>query len=1072
MASKQVFFGIVLVVLFSLFATAQNESYSTVSPSQPFASSETSSTSSSGGFAQPMQVSPSVQQMVPQAVSSGFGAPSDFGPMEECLANKCTNLPPETAYSDCKNKCYEENKQFIDEGSNGFNNVPQPMQVRQPQQPMQPSFGGGQGGSSMPADAISRCVEKNCKTGSSNYADCKQNCVDILSDYEQSINEDNSRGGFSQDFGINIPVQSTRQSVNNLEEKQKQIMENILSKQGGPGGCKSLEKCEEYCNQPDNSKACFEWAQKNLPQELKQSVVKPQMAVQQVPSGFDYQGFGQFQDIPVEEIVLGKLGEMIFSKYDESDLASKCSDQPKLVELAMSFIDETTDLASLCEPIKDGLAKVSESEQMCSQMQGGNQRIDYPNSESFAITCPPNEASYIEFCKKQLDADFDRRISETADNAKYNCEEDWIRNKYDFLQRCNNPERTEPSCDKQAYVNQCISREQSNQQNQVMPPQENQQNQYDPQQKYPQGSIEDCVARTCPQSNSPDYPACKQRCAEQSKTGQSQPPGQWVATTQPQSTFVCPSFQMPSQDWFNNCKNSGGQVLDLTDDRGCKLPPKCSIGLMLPVNPPSPTPFVSTQPSTQTPYATPVTITTPAPTAASTEVPSSTPAPTLAPTASTTPTPTPVSTTPTPTPVSTPAPTPFVNQSGFPLGLLTGWIVETQVSGGGQGYSATDRCARDAERMFSDKNFLQNCRQMTEDGFTYSNPWNAGPADYCSKETFITACSKARTVQDTNQMRKQQADSGELCALRAKRELRNFQQFCKDSTRGKDDCLKQTNRGKEFLQKQLDKCVSVATKGGIKAALEKKVTEFCKVSRYRTKMITADVSQITGSEVIPVIIAAAEDISSADEGKLKALVKIDAFFTIASLRIYSGKIPADKFNELKALPFVQDAKLDHIARSIAASNVVQRQLAGGVTIGRELTALELTRQLANDEVKPIISYEQQRLMNVTENLEQLKAKEGAGNPVYQVQWLLGFAQDNEKQLSQDFNVEGARMNETVANLEKLASQVDDLAVRASLMEQITSLKVQQQNLQTNAVNKAKFSQGLLGMIRSALPFGG
>ena len=54
-------------------------------------------------------------------------------------------------------------------------------------------------------------------------------------------------------------------------------------------------------------------------------------------------------------------------------------------------------------------------------------------------------------------------------------------------------------------------------------------------------------------------------------------------------------------------------------------------------------------------------------------------------------------------------------------------------------------------------------------------------------------------------------------------------------------------------------------------------------------MITADVSQITGSEVIPVIIAAAEDISSADEGKLKALVKIDAFFTIASLRIYSGK---------------------------------------------------------------------------------------------------------------------------------------------------------------------------------------
>lgn len=43
------------------------------------------------------------------------------------------------------------------------------------------------------------------------------------------------------------------------EDKARQI----LAAQGGPGGCKTFDECEDFCENPDNQLTCFEFAEKN-----------------------------------------------------------------------------------------------------------------------------------------------------------------------------------------------------------------------------------------------------------------------------------------------------------------------------------------------------------------------------------------------------------------------------------------------------------------------------------------------------------------------------------------------------------------------------------------------------------------------------------------------------------------------------------------------------------------------------------------------------------------------------------------------------------------------------------------
>ena len=234
--------------------------------------------------------------------------------------------------------------------------------------------------------------------------------------------------------------------------------------------------------------------------------------------------------------MLGKIGEKIFSQYDEADLQAKCSDESNLVDLAMGFVDEAEDLNSFCEPIKDGLSKVAEGELLCSQFDKGpdsGPSFGGPyGQEQYVPSCQPDEGKFIEFCKKQFVSEVDRRSTDFTREVKYECEEEWIRNKYDFVERCTNVNRQDPPCDKIEYVNYCISRNQYHQ---------------DKNPPGPQPSIGG-DNRQCPQQ--PALPA----------------------------------------SWVDGCKKAGGQIIDVTDNRGCKLTPKCTVGGVVPsYQPPYPT---------------------------------------------------------------------------------------------------------------------------------------------------------------------------------------------------------------------------------------------------------------------------------------------------------------------------------------------------------------------------------------------------------------------------------------------------------------------------------------------------
>lgn len=74
---------------------------------------------------------------------------------------------------------------------------------------------------------------------------------ELRQDFEQRKKEfDQQRRGPQKRPSIDVQID---------EEKAKQI----LADEGGPGGCKTFEECGRFCDNPDNQKTCFEFAEKH-----------------------------------------------------------------------------------------------------------------------------------------------------------------------------------------------------------------------------------------------------------------------------------------------------------------------------------------------------------------------------------------------------------------------------------------------------------------------------------------------------------------------------------------------------------------------------------------------------------------------------------------------------------------------------------------------------------------------------------------------------------------------------------------------------------------------------------------
>ncbi|MBI4360367.1 hypothetical protein HY572_01190 [Candidatus Micrarchaeota archaeon] len=563
----------------------------------------------------------------------------------------------------------------------------------------------------------------------------------------------------------------------------------------------------------------------------------------------DYRAFGGFEGLSDDPAFVGfgvfkLIGEKMMQKYGEENLKAKCDNQPELVDLVLSeFQQSGLDLnKEFCSEIKNGLEYCEEGKKQCEMIgnpEFGGPRFGPPGEEeAFSFSCPPDKAQILSACKSRMEKEFSRGFSEREQDLDDDCEVRWEFEQGHFSQQCEGGQIRLPEfCSKDKFISQCLERSSGYEQPYPGQPPEGQPGQ-PPYGDYNKGQPQP-IQRQCP--SGPQLPqAWYDNCqstggfAEKQtdrngcvfnivcKYGQTTPP---TSSPYPQTGKYCPS-DAERQQAKNTCTGGGGTWSENSHD-GCI--------------------YVQCQgASGTTPYPSPTAW--PSPTAGSYPSPTAWPSPTSGPTCPSldeaykqsclsgggT-----VSTVqqsgctyyqcqyPTaPSPTAWPSPTagPYPSPSGEPYPSPTAWpspTTQAQVASSpftafitGQ-ISASERCEQEWQQQ--QPRFERECSRMQQQGPQF-NP--------CSKDSFVAFCRQEQ--QKYMQKERERIDFGRICELESKRMLRDLERYCKDTGRGKEQCLKETERGCEFGRKQLARCEELTQPDQIRPAVEKAVARGCR----------------------------------------------------------------------------------------------------------------------------------------------------------------------------------------------------------------------------------------------------
>ncbi len=833
-------------------------------------------------------------------------------------------------------------------------------------------------------------------------------------------------------------------------------------------------------------------------------------------------GFMGPMDIPVEDIVMGKIGEYLEQNYNVEDFAGKCQNQQEIVDFLHNYLQTGGGITEeLCGPMSEGLEKCGEAKKMCEQVKQFNgPGMTGPGGE--IQTCPPDKEKMASQCLERYKSEYETRKEEESGRAELDCEREWQFNSGNIQMNCPSAANQQQYQQPQQYPGQQYPQQQPGQPGQ----------QY-PQQQYPQ------------------------------------PPQQGYPTPQPyqqQPTPVpCPQFVDKPPAWYSDCMRSGYSE-KVTDSNGCIVDVQCKQG-QVPASPNASAPSggpvcaagqktcdgnklrecdpsgqwnmvtdclygcengqcrpaTSTQPTTY-PSASPVASSTPAPAGCQYGNPPCPQGQNCENNQCITPngcqynnpacgpdqdcvnnqcqpkagcqynnpacSPDQVCTNNQCAPAATP--TPEANLSNAPALVrraITGWIIAPPAAEQYQREQAMPQPQQPMQPQYQQQyqqpqqyapgtgpgqggnyvmqNGPQNQPMPSGGGGQQNCPWNICDRNaFCSHDTFLQKCVEGRSAQMGSA---QGVDFNKLCELESKFNLKSMERFCKDQSRGYEDCISQTSKQCEYMQQQLAKCKEMTDSARLKELLAKIVGKFCKMAplKSRIKVEQKDIGDFSSAEIVPVVAATKDGISAEEEQKLKSVAEsVDGYVSVSGLRLYSVKVRASRFNELKSLPFVQDAKLDHVRRAMESGGGAGQPAGPQQTqrLDDAISTLEASKDLLDSDLAPWVSAEQDRLMGVSSELQTIDNESKKKDAFYQVQWFLGMQAEREKNDAARIAEQKSKLEKSIASLEQVAGQVEDVAVRSQLEEQVKDLKAQLAEMDKSSKEKDKYASGLVDLI--------
>jgi hypothetical protein len=750
----------------------------------------------------------------------------------------------------------------------------------------------------------------------------------------------------------------------------------------------------------------------SLPSEQSSVSTAPSQATQPaLPFGSDFavsqpsvvsHAFGSLPSISDAEFIQGHVSSYVEQVIASSNAGSPCDDQQAATSEIVSAIQGKLS-SGVCADLEQSAVSCQNASDVCNFASGP--RFGGTAKKGITATCPPDKGQIISYCVDHAKSEFEFKQQNSKDQTEADCLKEWEFGKARFAQMCQNADQ---------YLQRLNDRKATCTQ---------------------EGFIQQCLQ----QLQSSNYPQ---------PTAYPPHPTTYPNTTSG-GTCICNQIYSPvcgadGRTYPNSCYASCAGVL-VKWTGSCSAVPSTTPTASATA---TPAPQPSNAPSNET--------ATPAPSPSVTFTPTETPAP--SPTQTPTPEPAPESTQ---TPV--PSPTGNLSQPGWYSGLLIASTVETPSAFVPQPLDPQAKCLN--YWNIRQAAIQADCQKMDQGG---NGPYGTSdPRAFCSRESFLSACEESRANSSgMGLLEVSTIDFQSICEVESRVILRQMTRYCEQSSNGQEQCQQQVAKKCDYVNRQLSSCKELSDTGKLQGYVSKAVANYCLRAKYvgNTSGLSNPQVDVKKGDEVPVVVLVNASISPDEESALRqAVTSVQGFSTTGSERLYSVRLPASALEGLRSLPFVLDAQFDSVRYSLERRGASGQQSTSS-GFKDILLSLEASKSVASSDVKPWLSTEQDKVTNVTDNVDAVKKSDDSKDIGYKLQWFFGLQASREKEEAAKLQAQSDQLNQTIASLQSLAGQVDDLTIRAALNEQISSLQKQEQDLQSLAQQKQGGASGLLSMV--------
>lgn len=152
------------------------------------------------------------------------------------------------------------------------------------------------------------------------------------------------------------------------------------------------------------------------------------------PGDFDGRGFempvrairSQFYipprmpEIPAEEVLSAKMGEIVFERFSFEELESQCPDVEAIVDKVYSYLSKTKEFSGMCSEIEQEAKKCGEAKEFCETISEPERE-----NEGFQFGCPFNKEEFKGFCLEDAKERISDEIEFQTEQLRDRCEFEW-----------------------------------------------------------------------------------------------------------------------------------------------------------------------------------------------------------------------------------------------------------------------------------------------------------------------------------------------------------------------------------------------------------------------------------------------------------------------------------------------------------------------------------------------------------------------------------------------------------------------------------------------------------------------